>query len=921
MKSFSAHLSLAAIATLWLVGPLGCQAKALPEGLIPNPNVILTPPGDNGAGHVTAPALVLTFGQTTLPADALTATTVTVTVLNAQGAGVAAQPVHLELSGTRNLLATRSGTTAADGTFHTSLASAAPDVKTLTATSGALSASATLTFVETPACYGTPLLPSVPYPGTGAAPLAGAIADFDGDGHLDLVTANNGGTAVSLLSGRGDGSFSGPVAFPADANAVAIVAADFNQDGFVDLATAHLEPQTLNVLLGDGAGHLAAPVQLPTTGNPNGLVATDVDSDGHLDLVFTLADQNSLGILTGDGHGGFGSTIALVPVTGSTPTAVWAADFNGDHHVDLVTAHFGAPAGDNIAVLLGLGDGAFQAAQLTASGSALIAALAVADLTQDGHPDLIAGTPSGLQVYVGDGLGGLAAPVVYPPPAALISSAGNFTALTVADVNQDGHPDVLALYGAFRQQSARFVLWTGDAHGVLTLTPTAYVQGAQPTWVGTADFDGDAKLDVVATDYTANTAYVQLQSSGGLFDAPSAVLEPGPLATMAAAHIRLIAVADLNGDHLGDFITNWGDAAGPTSVLLTGPTGQLTLGAQVPVGANMADAQVADLNGDGHPDLVVANAHATVSTLLGDGAGGWHAAVDSNTLSVPSSLAIADFNNDGRPDLLAAANGNHDASLLFGVGDGTWQAAVPLAGSGSVGNAVFGDFNGDGHRDIALTAQTSANVNLFFGAGDGTFGAAVRALGTDLAQTVIQQLLVDDFNQDGRPDLLLVTATNPTAAGTGLLLLLGGPQGQLVAGAPFGSFGVNTLGPAAVGDLNGDGMADIAVANLWNGKNSAFFGHGDGTFAPSVDFNSGGRTPNAIAIGDVTGSGQRSLVALSTAALSAPAQISVLGRAGCLPLPPTPFERKGCAALHPEVVWPLLALALPLRRRRKLPQP
>jgi hypothetical protein len=257
-----------------------------------------------------------------------------------------------------------------------------------------------------------------------------ASGDFNHDGATDLATVNTGNSTVAVLLGKGDGSFAGPVTYPAGTGVVAVAVGDFDGDGKLDLAAADQAGSALVVMRGNGDGTFQAPLSYAAGQYPAALAVGDFNGDGHADVALAGASSNTVSVLLNDGTGGFQAPTSYG--VGTSPVAVAVGDFNGDGKPDLVTANSG---GNSVSVLLGSGAGGFSAATDYVTGSSA-QALAVGDLNGDGIPDLATvGGGSAVSVLLGNGNGSFGPPTSYATNYPVYSVA-------IADFNQDGKPDL-----------------------------------------------------------------------------------------------------------------------------------------------------------------------------------------------------------------------------------------------------------------------------------------------------------------------------------------------------------------------------------------------------------------------------------------------------------------------------------------------
>src|SRR5260370_11511182 len=214
--------------------------------------------------------------------------------------------------------------------------------------------------------------------GSGSLPRFGMVGDLNGDGITDIAVANLGANTISILLGKGDGTFQPHVDYAVGSSPLSIVAGDFNGDGTIDLAVANSGSNSISILLGNGDGTFQTHVDFATNFAPQSVATADFNGDGHLDLV--VADLN-ISVLLGKGDGGFSAPMEF-PGNGASFVAV--GDFNGDGKTDV--AAIGSFA-DTVAIHLGNGDGTFQTPVSYEVGGGAESLIAI-DLNGDGHLDL-----------------------------------------------------------------------------------------------------------------------------------------------------------------------------------------------------------------------------------------------------------------------------------------------------------------------------------------------------------------------------------------------------------------------------------------------------------------------------------------------------------------------------------------------------
>jgi hypothetical protein len=322
------------------------------------------------------------------------------------------------------------------------------------------------------------------------------------------------------------------------------------------------------------------------------------------------------------------------------------------------------------------------------------------------------------------------------------TSASRHYAIALADVNGDGKPDLIV--PSFDRSNVAVSLGNGD--GTFQVAQT-FATALDPIAVAVADFNGVGKPDlVVANDLTSGSVSVLLGNGNGTFQ---------PQQTYAVGSKPFaVTVADLNRDGTPDLIVaNFGRGPG-ISILLGNGNGTFQAQRTVNVGQYPLCVAVADVNGDGIPDLIVPD-NNSVEVLLGNGDGTFQPAQTFNAgMFAPiSSIAVADVNGDGRQDILVANRGDGEVGVLLGNGNGTFQSdrTFALSAPGYLTSIAVADINGDGKPDLVVTAAGSNAVDVLLGNGDGTFNSS-QSFATSNEPWAAA---VFDLNGDGRADVVV----------------------------------------------------------------------------------------------------------------------------------------------------------------------
>jgi FG-GAP-like repeat/Bacterial pre-peptidase C-terminal domain len=665
------------------------------------------------------------------------------------------------------------------------------------------------------------------------------------------------------------------------AGAASVAAADVNGDGFSDVITANRIDQTVSVFLGNGDGAFAPPKSFAAGPRMWRVTMADFNNDGRPDVITGNKGNNTVSILLGNGDGTFQPQI-VVPA-GTRVGGAIAVDVNGDGFPDLVEDNYAA---DTIWVLKGDGNGAFEPATIYPTDDQGrfqgVGQVTAADVNGDGVPDLVYPTYIGANVAVrlgaGDG--------TFGAPRTFAARRGCY-AVKVLDLNGDGKPDVVAVNAVDNSVSVLF----GNGDG--TLQPqNVYPVGANPYSMAVADVNGDGHPDAITSNRDENTVSVLLGKADGTF-LPAQIFQTGKTP-------RRVAAADFNGDGQVDLVAvDQGEDA--ADVLRGNGDGAFSTGGRSAAPApDLRPFQevVADLNGDGRPDIATANrSDSSVSVLLSNADGSFQTRETFATDTQPFSVTAADVNGDGIPDLVTANYAGSSVSVLLGNGDGTFRPHRDIPAGSAAYDARVADVNGDGKPDVIVANKNDNNVGVLLGNGDGSFqpqktypvasgpyevvvkdvdrNGVLDVVVSHFSATVIDVLLgngdgtfqptrqypvgsrpyglaVADLNGDGKPDVVTANYRSNNAS--------------VLLGAGDGSFGPPHLVPvgsapneAQIEDVNGDGIPDVVTANYGGNSVSLLLGKGDGGFFPPRTFPAG-NGPASVAIADVNGDGLFDLV-------------------------------------------------------------
>lgn len=698
-----------------------------------------------------------------------------------------------------------------------------------------------------------------------------AVGDLNGDGIDDLVVISNGAT---VFLGNGSGGFTQAAETPLPLTNVVTVA-DVNGDGIEDLVSANGSGDTVSVMLGIATGTTAQTISFAPPSNVTwGVAPFSISATASSGLAVTLAALTTGCSLTGNvvtilnvgpcniianqpGNGTYAAAPAvtqsiLIGLASQTITFgplinifLGAAPFNLT-----ATASSGLPVSytsNSLTVctvsgatvtMVGLGPCSITASQpgdgttkyqpaTPVTQTFTVTSAQLQTIQFDKIPNQLLGvSPFAIAAKSSAGL-----PVTFAAtPTAVCTNAGDLVMLWQAGscsiaATQNGNN----VYAAAAPETRTFTVSKARPANELAQAGPELSVRLYPNAMAKGDFNGDGIPDLVLVGQTApnptGTAMTLLLGNGsGGFSASTG----SPIAIGGATAVA-VAVGDFNADGFEDLAVA-DDNGSAVAVLLGDGSGGFTPAAGSPfaAGTNPNSIVAGDFNGDGMQDLATTNIGSDdVTLLLGNGSGGFtlapHFQLAPN--SNPAAAAVGDFNGDGMPDLAVVTGGNVVVLLGNGLGGFTQAAGGPFPVANGPYWTVVGDFNGDGKLDVAVANESSHDVTVLLGDGSGGFMQAAGSPSPGGA------LAAADFNGDGIPDLAVVDYYDYDIA-----LVLGSGSGTFNT-ARFSPF-LTGGGPDGVvaGDFNGDGIEDVAIANLYDGTVTVLLGELAGNTGQTITF-------------------------------------------------------------------------------------
>ncbi len=568
----------------------------------------------------------------------------------------------------------------------------------------------------------------------------------------------------------------------------------------------------------------------PVTDGINKIKTADLDHDGINDLIVNQSYSGKLAVQLGDGEGGIKETkYSAAGGTGALDFDL--GDFNRDGELDAIVIN---TESNKLLLLLGDGTGNFNLSNAFALSGSSPQVVTAGYFDADNYLDVAVAFSDSLQIFKGNRDSTFTL-------SSIAGSISNPKKIVSGDFNKDGRNDLVVAYDNYSSSDVRLYLNQGGNFSLTNIIPNL-----QTYSLAAIDVNKDGNLDLIASDLQTAKLLTYFGNGSGGFGSP-VISDTGTIATFETL--------DFNGDGKTDLVTSGG------GVLLGDDSGKFNYYLPAVVRGVFAGVVTADFNSDGILDFGIVNVDlgSGTSILLNQ----TDRPVSSPAVGVYDRVYeadSADFNGDGRNDLVTVSPYNNSAHVILQDSQGKFSdVSGPFGlsiGGGynvSAGAVVVGDFNNDNKPDFAAPDTYAGKVAVFTGNGDGTFVKAVF----NLAATYVRPTFIrtGDFNRDGKLDII---TTNLEGRDFSVLLNDGAGGFTFVPGVNINPD--STTSVLAVGDITNDGILDLIVVRPTLGDFIFLVGNGDGTFVRNPLLQGGVGVPAALILSDLNNDGNLDLV-------------------------------------------------------------
>ncbi|MES2777988.1 MAG: FG-GAP-like repeat-containing protein [Bacteroidota bacterium] len=757
----------------------------------------------------------------------------------------------------------------------------------------AMSNNGTISLLMNASSSGTPAFAAGVNGVTGQGPYASCFADLDGSGELDMVVVNNIDNTVGLFRNvptTGSISLEQNTTYATGAGPNSVAYADFDGDNKIDLATANsnatvsvLRNTTVGIVLG-----VAGKIDFATGTSPQSVVAADIDGDGKPDLVVANSGSNTISVLRNISTYGVMNFAAKVDIAvGSSPLSVCISDVDGDGKPDIVVANSGS---NTVSVLRNNSNSGTITLipKVDFTTAATPRSVSMSDIDGDGKPDLAvaAAGDNKASVLRNNSFSGT---IAFDTKLDFTTATSPF-GINIADIDGDGRPDlVVANNGSnsisvLKQVLVPTITSFSPASGAIGSSVVLTGKGFNATLNQNVVFFGPVKAAV--TGVTSTTLTVTIPNGANYNNisvtnlatgltahsaTPFAITLSGsfsfdvPAEFTGGTYLNSIASGDIDGDGKADIVTGYSTGTFVSLFRNVSVPGTVSFSGKMDIttGSTSEDVKLADINSDGKPDLLVTNSIlGTLAVYRNTTTGSTFSFATPVLLTTgngPSSVTVRDFDGDGKPDLgVSNSSQSFFVSIFRNTSVGTtisFDTRIDLTTPSPPQVVVTGDVNGDGKPDLISLNTGNRTVSVFRNIS--TYGAPAFAAKVDFSVGNFARFLsIGDLDGDGKAELVV------SNTGSQNVSLLRNTSANGIISFESSTLSTGALAPndVAIGDVDGDGKPDLSVMtsggsvfNLFRNLSTP----GTINFALPVDLDFGGAI--AVVFGDIDNDGKPDL--------------------------------------------------------------
>ena len=643
--------------------------------------------------------------------------------------------------------------------------------------------------------------------GIDSHPQSLTIADFNGDKTLDMAVANAWTDEINVFVGFNNGSFDTKLTYSPSS----IVSVDINNDSHIDIIVANEGTNNIEIFLSFNYlkfsyNYIYIPGLLP---QPYAVIADHFNNDTFVDLAVINHNVKVFLIYLGYGNGSFANPISnLLKKEFSGAIALAAGDFNNDSYTDIVIAN----DKHSISIFLGLGNGTFRFLDSYAPTTDFNAtSVAVADMNHDGYLDIVATDPTGRKVYLfeGNGNGSFTNQILYS-----ISKESYLTCVAIADMDNDSHPDIIFTDSSTNDVSILF----GYGNGSFTNVETLFTDdNSEPISIAIDDLDNDHILDIVVANQGSSSISIFYGLGNRKFSSDLFILHGFNF------YLNSIYISDINNDTFVDILfTNEDPSDSSVGILYGADNHQFREPILYFTGRKSEPGSLAigDFNRDGRKDLAVTYYNQDmINIMIQTGFQPFLSDYELKTgiKSAPKAIAVKDLNNDTLVDIVVAYSGTNEIGIFFNsdIGISENQIVYKLNNHSHPVALAIDDFNNDKRWDIAIVNNKTSTIVILFGRSDGKFENQTSYFtGFD---TIPISIITSDLNKDNYMDMIVANYESNE-----ILIYYGRFDGSFSTPK---SYSVGYSGhpqSIAIGNMDDDDMLDIIVANYGTGLIEVF---------------------------------------------------------------------------------------------------